>query len=154
MLSQIDPSLVAFCDKIAEEGGPVSLPDDIGGTILPQTPVVQTVSMTRASARLRHVQPEVSLEKSHEAIKRPNKHNGSNNSGNIFVWYETQKFGRKITRDAGELMKERCGMIELRKEEFIEETSLVNLTIKMQESLLSSPSVFPLILVVQTAISL
>ncbi|KAK6116642.1 hypothetical protein DH2020_049641 [Rehmannia glutinosa] len=73
MLSQMDPSLVAFCDKIADEGGPVSLPVDIGGDALPQTPVVQMMSVTRASARLRNAQPEVNLDQSYEAIKRPKK---------------------------------------------------------------------------------
>ncbi|PIN02526.1 hypothetical protein CDL12_24954 [Handroanthus impetiginosus] len=74
MISQMDPSLVAFCDKIADEGGPISLPADIGETLLPQTPVVQTISVTRASARLRNVQPEVNLDQSYEVIKRPKKH--------------------------------------------------------------------------------
>ncbi|KAL8059845.1 hypothetical protein ABFX02_03G113400 [Erythranthe guttata] len=75
MLSQIDPSLVGFCDKIADEGGPVSLPDDIGGSSLLQTPVVQMMSVTRASARLRNVQPEVNLDQSYEAIKKSKKNN-------------------------------------------------------------------------------
>ncbi|XP_051138999.1 ATPase family AAA domain-containing protein At1g05910 isoform X3 [Andrographis paniculata] len=71
MLSQIDPSLIAFCDKIAEEGGPVSLPMDMSDSTLPQTPVVQM--MTRASARLRNVQPEVNRDQTYEANKRPKK---------------------------------------------------------------------------------
>ncbi|KAL0351375.1 UNVERIFIED_CONTAM: ATPase family AAA domain-containing protein [Sesamum calycinum] len=74
MLSQMDPSLVAFCDKIADEGGPVSLPVDIGGSSVLQTPVIQMMSITRASARLRNVQPEVNLDQSYEAIKRQKKH--------------------------------------------------------------------------------
>ncbi|KAK4413305.1 ATPase family AAA domain-containing protein [Sesamum alatum] len=74
MLSQMDPSLVAFCDKIADEGGPVSLPVDIGGAAVSQTPVIQMMSMTRASARLRNVQPEVNLDQSYEAMKRQKKH--------------------------------------------------------------------------------
>ncbi|KAI3460658.1 hypothetical protein Pfo_017321 [Paulownia fortunei] len=74
MLSQMDPSLVAFCDKIADEGGPVSMPDDIAGAALPQTPVIQMTTVPRASARLRNVQPEVNLDQSYEAIKRPKKH--------------------------------------------------------------------------------
>ncbi|KAL3845615.1 hypothetical protein ACJIZ3_003018 [Penstemon smallii] len=77
MLSQIEPSLVTYCDKIADEGGPVSLPDDIGGTAFPQTPVVQMTAVTRASARLRNVQPEVNLDQSFETIKRPKKNNDS-----------------------------------------------------------------------------
>ncbi|KAL8485976.1 hypothetical protein ACS0TY_028037 [Phlomoides rotata] len=73
MLSQMDPSLVTFCDKIADEGGPVSLPSDVDGAALPQTPVVQMMSVTRASARLRNVQPEVNLDQSYEVMKRPKK---------------------------------------------------------------------------------
>lgn len=74
MLSQMDPSLVAFCDKIAAEGGPVSLPDDLQDSVLLQTPVVQATSVTRASARLRNVQPEVNLDQSYESLKRQKKH--------------------------------------------------------------------------------
>ncbi|XP_011096956.1 ATPase family AAA domain-containing protein At1g05910 isoform X2 [Sesamum indicum] len=74
MLSQMDPSLIAFCDKIADEGGPVSLSVDIGGSAVSQAPVIQMMSMTRASARLRNVQPEVNLDQSYEAIKRQKKH--------------------------------------------------------------------------------
>lgn len=73
MLSQIDPALVAFCDKIAAQGGPSQMPDDYEGSALQQTPVVQTLAVTRASARLRHVQPEVNLDQSYEALKRPKK---------------------------------------------------------------------------------
>lgn len=85
MLSQVDPSLVTFCDKIADEGGPVSLPIDVDGTTLPQTPVVQMMSVTRASARLRNVQPEVNLDRSYEAIKRPKKHIDASQTGIIFI---------------------------------------------------------------------
>ncbi|KZV40898.1 ATPase family AAA domain-containing protein [Dorcoceras hygrometricum] len=74
MLSQMDPSLVAFCDKLADEGGPISLPDDAGEDALPQTPVVQMTAVTRASARLRNVQPECNLDQGHEGFKRPKKH--------------------------------------------------------------------------------
>ncbi|XP_019253371.1 PREDICTED: ATPase family AAA domain-containing protein At1g05910 isoform X2 [Nicotiana attenuata] len=73
MLSQMDPALVAFCEKIAAEGGPVSVPDELGEYALPQTPVLQLTTMTRASARLRNVQPEVNLDKSYEAPKRHKK---------------------------------------------------------------------------------
>lgn len=72
MLTQMDPALVAFCEKMAEEGGPVSLPDELEGSALPQTPVLH--SITRASARLRNVQPDVNLDQSYEALKRPKKH--------------------------------------------------------------------------------
>ncbi|XP_076942346.1 ATPase family AAA domain-containing protein At1g05910-like [Bidens hawaiensis] len=71
MLSQMDPALVAFCEKIAENGDPVSLPEDVAGSSFQNVPVMAT--MTRASARLRHVQPEVNLDQSYEALKRPKK---------------------------------------------------------------------------------
>ncbi|KAJ6419103.1 hypothetical protein OIU84_029248, partial [Salix udensis] len=29
MLSQMDPALVTYCDKIADQGGPVQVPDDL-----------------------------------------------------------------------------------------------------------------------------
>ncbi|XP_074320047.1 ATPase family AAA domain-containing protein At1g05910 [Silene latifolia] len=77
MLSQMDPALVAFCDKIAAQGGPSRLPDGYGSSALTQTPVVQTLSLTRASARLRNVQPEVNLDQSYEALKRPKKNSDS-----------------------------------------------------------------------------
>ncbi|XP_024961853.1 ATPase family AAA domain-containing protein At1g05910 isoform X1 [Cynara cardunculus var. scolymus] len=70
MLSQMDPALVAFCEKIAEDGGPLSLPEDIAGSSFHHVPIVH---MTRASARLRHVQPEVNVDQSYEALKRPKK---------------------------------------------------------------------------------
>ncbi|XP_044499332.1 ATPase family AAA domain-containing protein At1g05910 isoform X2 [Mangifera indica] len=73
MLSQMDPALVSYCDKIAAQGGPTHLPDDLGGSIFPTTPVVQLGTVTRASARLRNVQPEVNLDQSYEALKRPKK---------------------------------------------------------------------------------
>lgn len=70
MLSQMDPALVTFCDKIAAQGGPVHLPEDTEGSVLASTPVVQLATITRASARLRHVQPEVNLSQSYGALKR------------------------------------------------------------------------------------
>ncbi|KAL6970768.1 hypothetical protein U1Q18_030456 [Sarracenia purpurea var. burkii] len=73
MLSQMDPALVAFCEKIAAEGGPVPVPDELAGSTFPATPVVQLATITRASARLRNVQPEVNLDQSYEALKRPKK---------------------------------------------------------------------------------
>ncbi|XP_020533129.2 ATPase family AAA domain-containing protein At1g05910 isoform X2 [Jatropha curcas] len=73
MLSQMDPALVAYCDKIADQGGPVHVPDDLGGSIFPPNPVVQQGTVTRASARLRNVQPEVNLDQSYEALKRQKK---------------------------------------------------------------------------------
>ncbi|KAF9663237.1 hypothetical protein SADUNF_Sadunf17G0017500 [Salix dunnii] len=73
MLSQMDPALVTYCDKIAVQGGPVQIPDDLGGSIFPSTPVVQLGTNTRTSARLRNVQPDVNLDQSYEALKRPKK---------------------------------------------------------------------------------
>lgn len=73
MLSQMDPALVTFCDKIAEQGGPVPAPDDLGGFCLSSEPVVQLAAVTRTSARLRNVQPELNLSQSYEALKRAKK---------------------------------------------------------------------------------
>ncbi|KAI3936025.1 hypothetical protein MKX01_021455 [Papaver californicum] len=73
MLSQMDPALIKFCDKIASQAGPMSVPDDVGGLAFPLTPVVQPTSVTRVSARLRNVQPEVNLTQSYEALRRPKK---------------------------------------------------------------------------------
>uniref|UniRef100_A0A0D9XFM1 Bromo domain-containing protein n=1 Tax=Leersia perrieri TaxID=77586 RepID=A0A0D9XFM1_9ORYZ len=73
MLSQMDPSLVSFCDKIAEQGGPLQVTDDGDTSILQAAPVAQLVSGTRMSARLRNVQPEVNLSRSYEVLKRQKK---------------------------------------------------------------------------------
>ncbi|XP_034900812.1 ATPase family AAA domain-containing protein At1g05910 isoform X2 [Populus alba] len=73
MLSHMDPALVTYCDKIAAQGGPVQIPDDLGGSIFPSTPVVQLGTVTRTSARLRNVQPDVNLDQSYEALKRQKK---------------------------------------------------------------------------------
>ncbi|XP_020587182.1 ATPase family AAA domain-containing protein At1g05910 [Phalaenopsis equestris] len=73
MLSQMDPSLISCCDKIAAQGGPVHMPDDVGGLGIPSAPVVQITTVTRSSARLRHAQPEVNLSQSYEALKKPRK---------------------------------------------------------------------------------
>ncbi|CAA6668290.1 unnamed protein product [Spirodela intermedia] len=73
MLSQMDPALVTFCDKIAEQGGPVPVPDDVGGFGLSSEPVVQLAAVTRTSARLRNVQPELNLSQSYEALRRAKK---------------------------------------------------------------------------------
>ncbi|TYJ44928.1 hypothetical protein E1A91_A02G019500v1 [Gossypium mustelinum] len=70
MLSQMDPALVAYCDKIAAQGGPAHMPDDLG--LPPAVPVMQLGTLTRASARLRNVQPEADLQ-SYKALKRPKK---------------------------------------------------------------------------------
>ncbi|MBA0692750.1 hypothetical protein Goari_010287 [Gossypium aridum] len=68
----MDPSLVAYCDKIAAQGGPANMPDGIGVSSLPSVPVVQQGTITRASARLRNVQPEANHQ-SYEALKWPKK---------------------------------------------------------------------------------
>lgn len=80
MLSQMDPSLVSFCDKIAAQGGPLQAMDDEDSSILQAPPVVQLVSVTRTSARLRNVQPEVDLSRSYEVLKR-HKKNTENEHG-------------------------------------------------------------------------
>ncbi|KAH9324038.1 hypothetical protein KI387_004216, partial [Taxus chinensis] len=74
MLSQMDPALVAFCDKIAAQGGPTRLSED-SATNFPSNPVVQPVHVTRASARLRHVQPEMNVTQSYEVLKRSKRTN-------------------------------------------------------------------------------
>uniref|UniRef100_A0A7N2KR37 AAA+ ATPase domain-containing protein n=1 Tax=Quercus lobata TaxID=97700 RepID=A0A7N2KR37_QUELO len=80
MLSQMDPALVAYCDKIAAQGGPMHLPDDMAGytfTLPSSNPVVQLGStVSRASALLHNVhQLEVNLDQSYDGaiMKRPKK---------------------------------------------------------------------------------
>ncbi|CAH2038800.1 unnamed protein product [Thlaspi arvense] len=73
MLSQMDPALLTHCDKIAAEGGPSQIPDDLSGSILGLAPVVQMGTVTRASARLRNVQPELILDRDYEGLKKPKK---------------------------------------------------------------------------------
>ncbi|KAJ4779666.1 ATPase family AAA domain-containing protein [Rhynchospora pubera] len=71
MLSQMDPTLVSFCEKIAEQGGPLHFEEvDTAGSILQSNPVAQLAVITRTSARLRNVQPEVNLSQSYEVLKR------------------------------------------------------------------------------------
>ena len=84
MLSQMDPALVTYCDKIAAQGGPVQIPDDLGGSIFPSTPVVQLGTVTRTSARLRNVQPDVNLDQSYEALKRQKKNADATHAG-VFI---------------------------------------------------------------------
>ena len=81
MLSQMDPALVAYCDKIAAQGGPMHLPDDMVGSTFPSNPVVQLGTVTRVSARLRNVQPEVNLDQSYEALKRQKKNADAAHAG-------------------------------------------------------------------------
>ncbi|KAI3832062.1 hypothetical protein MKX03_008941 [Papaver bracteatum] len=83
MLSQMDPALIKFCDKIASQGGPMSVPDDAGGLAFPLAPVVQPTSVTRVSARLRNVQPEVNLTQSYEALRRSKKSLDTEQAGGI-----------------------------------------------------------------------
>lgn len=90
MLSQMDPSLVTFCDKIAEEGGPISLPAE-DGTTIPQPPVTQMISMTRASARLNNVQPEVNLDRSNEPTRKSKKQTDASQTGTIFTFHFKQR---------------------------------------------------------------
>lgn len=83
MLSQMDPALVAFCEKIAAQGGPMLLPDELGGSACHPNPVVQLATVTRASARLRNVQPDVNLDRSYEALKRQKKNVDTANPASI-----------------------------------------------------------------------
>jgi len=69
----MDPALVAYCDKIASQGGPFQLSDELEDSTFPASPVVQMCTGTRMSARLRHVQPEVNMDQSYEALKRTKK---------------------------------------------------------------------------------
>lgn len=73
MISQMDPALVAYCDKIAAQGGPVHLSNELRGSTFPATPVVQLGTATRLSARLHNVEPEVSVDQSYEALKHTKK---------------------------------------------------------------------------------
>lgn len=83
MLAQMDPALVTFCDKIAAQGGPVQFPEEVEGSVLSSPPIVQMATVTRASARLRNVQPEVNLSQSYEALKRK-KNVDTEHSGTVF----------------------------------------------------------------------
>ncbi|KAG6515261.1 hypothetical protein ZIOFF_025653 [Zingiber officinale] len=76
MLTQMDPTLISFCDKIAAQGPCLQLADDADGSNVSAVPVAQLASVTRASARLRNVQPEVNPTQSYEALKRQKNHTG------------------------------------------------------------------------------
>ncbi|XP_042375609.1 ATPase family AAA domain-containing protein At1g05910-like [Zingiber officinale] len=80
MMAQMDPALVSFCDKISSQGGPLHL-DGMEGLDVPGAPVVQLAAVTRTSARLRNVQPEVSLAQSFEAVKRQKKNPDNDHTG-------------------------------------------------------------------------
>lgn len=84
MLSQMDPALATFCDKIAAQGGPVQVEDDDDSLLLPAAPVVQLASVPRTSARLRNVPPEVNLSQSYEALKRQKKNVENDLAGTFF----------------------------------------------------------------------
>lgn len=90
MLSQMDPALVAFCERIAAEGGPMPVPDELAGSSFPTTTVVQLASVTRASARLRNVQPDVNLDQSYEALKRPKKNVDAAHAGIVAFRFLSQ----------------------------------------------------------------
>lgn len=85
MLSQMDPSLITFSDKIAAQGGPIRVMDDGEGLSFSAAPVVQLATATRTSARLRNVQPEVNLCQSYEALKRTKKNVDAEQTGISFV---------------------------------------------------------------------
>ncbi|XP_068647706.1 ATPase family AAA domain-containing protein At1g05910-like [Aristolochia californica] len=76
MLSQMDPAVVTFCEKIAAQGGP-----DMGDLCLPAIPVVQLATVTRASAWLCNVQPEVNMSQSYEALKRQKRNTETDQAG-------------------------------------------------------------------------
>ncbi|CAM0952416.1 unnamed protein product [Alopecurus aequalis] len=78
----MDPSLASFCEKIAAQGGPLQFTDGEGSSILQAPPVVQLVSVTRTSARLRNVQPDVDLSRSYEVLKR-HKKSTENEQGSV-----------------------------------------------------------------------
>ena len=91
MLAQMDPALLTYCDKIAAEGGPSQIPDDLSESILGLAPVVQMGTVTRASARLRNMQPEVNIDRDHEGFKKPKKTadaacTGNNATANA-IWF-------------------------------------------------------------------
>lgn len=73
MLSQMDPALVASCEKIDAERGLPSVPDDLGGFSFQHAPVVQMATVTGGSSRLLNLQPEVNLDQSYEGLKRKKK---------------------------------------------------------------------------------
>ncbi|GLJ11489.1 hypothetical protein SUGI_0168750 [Cryptomeria japonica] len=81
MLSQMDPALVAFCDKIAAQGGPTRLSED-STKIFPLNPVAQPVHITRASECLRNVQPDMNVSQSYEVLKR-SKQNSDPDQGKV-----------------------------------------------------------------------
>lgn len=98
MLSQMDPAIVAYCDNIAAQGGPVHFSDELGGSTFPATPVGELGTATRMSARLRNVQPEVNMDQSYEALKRTKKSSDDAHGGidafpvcilflNVKLWY-------------------------------------------------------------------
>ncbi|GLJ11509.1 hypothetical protein SUGI_0169310 [Cryptomeria japonica] len=81
MLSQMDPALVAFCDKIAAQGGPTRLSED-STTNFPSNPVAQPVHITRTSECLRNVQPDMNVSQSYEGLKR-SKQNSDPDQGKV-----------------------------------------------------------------------
>eukprot|EP01018_Ginkgo_biloba_P034610 Gb_05160 [translate_table: standard] len=99
MLSQMDPALVSFCDTIAAQGGPTRLSED-SSTSFPSNPVVQLVHITRASARLRNVQPEMNVSQSYEVLRRSKRNN------------DTDQGGEAAGGNSGPLVEERLQAME------------------------------------------
>lgn len=81
MLTQIDPTLISFCDKIDAQDPCLQLADEADGSNVSAVPVVQLAAVTRASARLRHVQPDVNLTQNYEVLKRQKKHTDNDHNG-------------------------------------------------------------------------
>lgn len=97
MLSQIDPSLISFCDKIAAQGGPIPLPNDMRLFSFPPAPVVQQVPAIGTGTQ-RNVQPEVNFSQSYESLKISKKScdPDQNQAGAHFVLVLSYDFLSKI----------------------------------------------------------
>lgn len=85
MLSQIDKDLVAQCEAILARGGPLKLDMKPNGTELAGSfnlPMAQPSSATtRASARLRGVQPEINVSQTAEVHVRRSRRNSDGDIG-------------------------------------------------------------------------
>lgn len=80
MLSQIDKDLVAQCDAILARGGPLKLNgSELAGALNP--PVAQPAYVTRVSARLRGVQPEINVSQTVEIHARRLRRNSDGDVG-------------------------------------------------------------------------
>lgn len=109
MLSQMDPALVTFCEKIAAQGGPLQVPDNLGGSSILLAPVVQLTAITRSSARLRHIQPDVNLDHMYEALKRTKKNADAPNAASEDKSHAQDSIPLKPSQeaDASDAMPER-----------------------------------------------